>query len=916
MRPIAKWLAVSAAAAALALACGAPGGSPARAASGESLLPAPERFAVPEAWRTRRIGSREFYFGAQGPYWFFQERGRRILRQVGLLDRLVPGDANLKERLNSFAPEVRETLPPSQRQLVKQWLAEEWPIFSYELMTFQGEPGPSPEAQRVVDELWIGDGSPEQAYRLEPVLHYARTGRPWRGSSMHMWDDQALRAFMEERLFPRLEREVPGFRDPGHEWTHADLRRFEDLYVEEFFAPVGRAVAWGSQAPYHMVSLPSTVAVGEKNVDPLTNARARGAMRGAAGNEFYMAIHGQGPTERWAFIDRVWMARQERDFRGLPLPWVRLHLFRPWVEGVNLFVLEQAPQSLVKDLEGDDQWELSALGEIAVDLLDLADRHPERGVPYAPVALLLDADRELPGQAHPGTTYRGHELPFDAADHMTAGVLDLLFPVHPHFRFTAMGRMAPYGELFDILSPNPRGGPVDAEVLAPYPVLFGLGGLRVDEDFARVLRDYVRQGGALVLNVEDRGALPDDFFGVEVGDGSATARRVTCALDGRAFEEAAFPLRPVALRGAEAVYTSEGRPVVIRHRVGEGHVLLVAASRMLQDATETRREGRLRKAYEARPLLRFSRDLFDHLVESVSPVRVRTDDEHRTHLSWSLNRKGEGWTVAVRNWSLERDLAVEPRGHSTVVAEHRLRARPFTIETSRPVADALEWTEDRDVRLRREDGRTVVSESIRGGALRIYELQPEPIVLPERRRPVNHARGRPVRASSHFEDLSPGLAVDGDRANDRFWQSGTGKRGNHFTTPQWLEVDLETPRTLDRAFVLFHHWPDATLDTRLHVVQWKLEGSRDGEDWTLLVDETRNADPADARGLERWFEPVEARYVRLTVLRNAAYAGAQVVELEVSGPERERFRPARGPAPPPEPGITVRAKPAREDRTR
>ncbi|MBT7163553.1 MAG: hypothetical protein HN904_12290 [Victivallales bacterium] len=58
-------------------------------------------------------------------------------------------------------------------------------------------------------------------------------------------------------------------------------------------------------------------------------------------------------------------------------------------------------------------------------------------------------------------------------------------------------------------------------------------------------------------------------------------------------------------------------------------------------------------------------------------------------------------------------------------------------------------------------------------------------------------------------------------------------------------------------------------------------------------------DPARPEGLERWFEPVQTRYVRLTVASNTAKAGAQLVELEVRGPEKTTIQPARKSITPP-----------------
>ena len=100
-------------------------------------------------------------------------------------------------------------------------------------------------------------------------------------------------------------------------------------------------------------------------------------------------------------------------------------------------------------------------------------------------------------------------------------------------------------------------------------------------------------------------------------------------------------------------------------------------------------------------------------------------------------------------------------------------------------------------------------------------------------------------------------------------------------------MDLGKTQTIDHVFVLFHVWPGQTPEMRQRIYKYLVEVSEDGRQWTTVVDERKNEMPAHGEGLERWFEPVKARYVRLTVLKNSALSGAQVVELEAMGNERE-----------------------------
>ena len=133
---------------------------------------------------------------------------------------------------------------------------------------------------------------------------------------------------------------------------------------------------------------------------------------------------------------------------------------------------------------------------------------------------------------------------------------------------------------------------------------------------------------------------------------------------------------------------------------------------------------------------------------------------------------------------------------------------------------------------------------------------------------LNVARGKPVKASVGPQGTNtPNKAVDGN-ASDKGGSAWFGARW-----PSWLEVDLGKPTTLDSAHVWFY-W-----DGRVY--QYKIDVSLDGKDWKTVVDASKNTTPGTERGVGHGFAPVEARYVRLHVLKNSANEAVHVVELKV-----------------------------------
>jgi hypothetical protein len=61
----------------------------------------------------------------------------------------------------------------------------------------------------------------------------------------------------------------------------------------------------------------------------------------------------------------------------------------------------------------------------------------------------------------------------------------------------------------------------------------------------------------------------------------------------------------------------------------------------------------------------------------------------------------------------------------------------------------------------------------------------------------------------------------------------------------------------------------------------------DEENWLCVVDESRNIMPESRRGVYRRFEPVQTRYLRVTILSNSSRQGAQVIEFQAFGDRME-----------------------------
>ncbi len=850
----------------------------------ERLVQSPSRASTP------RLGRKSFWVCGLGPYLWFKPEGVAALKQVGLEGHVIPG-------YMSVAHFVAESnVSPAFRQIARQMLENRWPIHTIDYTVSMLLPKVSPPPGRF-RELWLGQGHPEELYRLEPFFYYAWRHKKWPGSSMGHWTLEGMRRFMAQRVLPRTRRELPFFSDPNHRWTRAELRRLCDILAEEYWRDTVPVVwSWMLGAPY-AASWPRVRTIGMKGCSAYEVAVTRGLLRHTGGPRFVYVWLGHEPPDRnwFGWISGAPIRHNRGIAIGLPRELMGIYLMRPYLNGATVLTVEASPESYIEDIERDGQYERSVLGRALEGVLDLAERYPDRGTAYAPVALLLDRERQIGvGGATYGLPYglsRLWSVPYDAADQMNHGMIwDLLFPEIPTLDGTAAYfRASPYGEIFDIVVPNERfaNGLTTESLLRPYAVAFSLGGLRLEAPLSAHLEGYVRSGGTLVLHAGDVLRSPQrgswqELAGVVLSDEVRVGTLVRDAGWQVVTREKPFDYYVGRLAGATAVYTCDGHPLVTVNQHGSGQVVLVLSRYLVQREKVKPRSGLARIEWQQQPLLKLAGVLVQQLTEPALPVRIECSERVRPFLAWSLRRRGNHWLVAVFNHSLRRQL----RRRVVGVAQAVVWAEPATDEVRIAIGTPqlrhwLEWVTGETGKIEQKTGeRTKLALTIPAASTRVYELAADPLQpAPPRRH--NIAAGKPVQASSHTPGYEPALAVDGRREFDRFWWSGPEANSPRRPLPQWLEIDLERTYTIDHIGVYLHYELDDSLDNPLKITRYRVEVSTDREHWQTVVDESKNLNPARPWGLHRWFDPVPARYVRLTVLENLTRSGAQVVEVEV-----------------------------------
>ena len=323
---------------------------------------------------------------------------------------------------------------------------------------------------------------------------------------------------------------------------------------------------------------------------------------------------------------------------GMSVSLKRRDMYLAYLSGASLVQHEDWPRAYCQpQAENAEDWGLSPHGEAMREWYGFIQRYPDRGVSYAPVAFLVPFSQGMPQWGGPPWS---HFQP-ERADTMIDA---FLYTVAPFTQDTRRGQEgclgnSEFGDGYDLLSPDPPGGPVALAALRGYKVAVLLGQVAVEGPLAQRLQEYVRQGGTLVVNSRQLGGKPQaEFLGVSLTGTTAEAQgRVTAATGGAtvALTEP-YDYERVELRGASVLWRdSNGGVLATLHRCGRGNVILTTVDYMLPRV----HAGLWGKSVDM-PLVQL---LMRAIVREVLPLEVQGDIEY------GLCRVPDGWWVYLIN---------------------------------------------------------------------------------------------------------------------------------------------------------------------------------------------------------------------------------------------------------------------------
>ncbi len=221
-----------------------------------------------------------------------------------------------------------------------------------------------------------------------------------------------------------------------------------------------------------------------------------------------------------------------------------------------------------KWIEGD---EITPIGKVQQSAVRWVRNYGQPGVMHTPVALMVDfhSGWSFPRHLYTPRVYRvWGNLPYEAGDHLTNGILDLLYPGYQDSSYfhdeSGFNTPTPFGDIADCLLSDAQ-----PWLLERYPVLVLAGELTGGAEIRDKLEAYVRGGGHLVMTSGNLAKLPGGLLGLK--SSRRTVRKKIGAGQVTLFASQ-FGVKPVRLSKpiTNEVDQHLAQPFVLEREVREG----------------------------------------------------------------------------------------------------------------------------------------------------------------------------------------------------------------------------------------------------------------------------------------------------------------------------------------------------------
>jgi len=413
------------------------------------------------------------------------------------------------------------------------------------------------------------------------------------------------------------------------------------------------------------------------------------------------------------------------------------------MSGASAIYLEQGGDQFFKPGPGEHEFQLNPLGRITDEFVRFAEKHPDRGTPYTPIAVLLDpahgwemtdypqwpfgvsqinrgdrALRELFSVAYfPGTVVAGEPATSDRQA-FVSGIFGDIFDVlvasdNPDVKSNAQSSKSRRGSgggptvIAGAASSPPRAAaaplsPINyAALLGSYRAVVVGGQIDWSALWIQRLTEYVKFGGTVVLNAAQIKNFPTELVGLRLTGASAETDDARCLAPGETAQKLSgqmFRYEKLELKSATALITSDnGDPLVTINKVGKGRVVFAALADLLG---------------EDERITPFAAHMLAHVFANATPIKVTGEVEYL------INRTTDGWVVTLLN----NNGVYKPQQGMAQVDRSAVVTATVSL-SSQEIKSAVDLINKKSIGVKDQNGGSVCSISIPPGGVSIVELK-------------------------------------------------------------------------------------------------------------------------------------------------------------------------------------------------
>lgn len=325
-----------------------------------------------------------------------------------------------------------------------------------------------------------------------------------------------------------------------------------------------------------------------------------------------------------------------------------------WHHGISLSAVKRAyymaylagSNSLEREGDTITMWnrgrpikeqKLSPEGKMYIEFYNFTRKNQDRGIPYRPLALLVPYARGYYRAG--GVAFHMPQFGYTRGDYMLDAFMSTYLKWHEN-RVEANLRKGlecvmanqPYGDICDVLTPDFPNQSAFRRTIKNYPAAMLIGDDYKNPEMSKILVDYVKNGGTLVINVKQLNKFfPKDFTGL--------------TFNGDYFHKGRFTVSKAKLTTAKVIRKNEeGDILLTENRYGKGRVI----TSLLHYMTPWDPSAHISAFYnsifgERIPYHKEIDVLLTKLSKELMPIRVKGD------IQYGLSKTKKGWWLYLIN---------------------------------------------------------------------------------------------------------------------------------------------------------------------------------------------------------------------------------------------------------------------------